>query len=79
MDHRDGEQQEKRYENMPITDRIEVFDQFVNAGMRQAEIGHLGNPHDIAFTHTNVISRLCGVSASIIGVPQIKNQALVEA
>jgi len=47
---RDGEQQDKKYAFMPITDRIEVFDNIVNAGIRRVEIGHLGNKHDIAFT-----------------------------
>ncbi len=46
---RDGEQQQKRHEIMPIEDRLEVFDRLVLSGMRRIEIGHLGNPHDIAF------------------------------
>jgi isopropylmalate/homocitrate/citramalate synthase len=54
VDHRDGEQQEKRYENMPIADRVEVFDLLVDAGMRRAEIGMLVNPHDIAFAEALV-------------------------
>lgn len=46
---RDGEQQQKRYEVMPVEDRQEVFDNLVLSGMRRIEIGHLGNPHDVAF------------------------------
>lgn len=46
---RDGEQQRKRYEVTPLEDRLEVFDNLVLAGMRRVEIGHLGNPHDVAF------------------------------
>lgn len=54
VDHRDGEQQTKRYANMPVPDRIEVFDLLVDAGMRRAEIGMLVNPHDIAFAEALV-------------------------
>lgn len=46
---RDGEQQQKRHEVMPIEDRLEVFDNLVFAGMRRIEIGHLGNAHDVTF------------------------------
>jgi len=46
---RDGEQQPKKFENMPPEDRIEVFDSLVNAGIRRIEIGHLANEHDADF------------------------------
>lgn len=51
---RDGEQQRKRHEITPIEDRLEVFDNLVSAGMRRIEIGHLGNPHDVAFANALV-------------------------
>ncbi len=44
---RDGEQQHKKYDVMPITDRIAVFDSIVETGIERIEIGHLGNEHDI--------------------------------
>ena len=40
---RDGEQQAKRFNIMPIEDRIAVFDEIVNTGIRRIEIGHLGD------------------------------------
>lgn len=54
VDLRDGEQQRKRYDVMPIEDRIAVFDQIVNAGIGRVEIGHLGNPHDVEFARALV-------------------------
>lgn len=45
---RDGEQQEKFAANMPLGDRLDVFDTLIDSGMRRIEIGHLANPHDIA-------------------------------
>lgn len=44
---RDGEQQEKRYPEMPIPDRIDVFEACIDAGVTTIEIGHLGNDPDI--------------------------------
>lgn len=46
---RDGEQQEKKFDVMPVDDRIAVFDQLVAAGITRVEIGHLGNEHDIEY------------------------------
>lgn len=51
---RDGEQQEKTFENMPITDRLAVFDLLVDTGMQRIEIGHLANPYDIVFARALV-------------------------
>lgn len=47
---RDGEQQAKILDVMPIEDRIRVFDEIVNTGITRVEIGHLGNDdHDVPF------------------------------
>jgi isopropylmalate/homocitrate/citramalate synthase len=52
---RDGEQQAKIHDVMPIADRIAVFDEIINTGVSRIEIGHLGNgEHDVPFAEALV-------------------------
>lgn len=51
---RDGEQQDKRHDVMPVKDRIAVFDRLIDTGIDRIEIGHLGNPYDIEFAESLV-------------------------
>jgi isopropylmalate/homocitrate/citramalate synthase len=52
---RDGEQQAKIHDIMPIPDRIRVFDEIINTGINRVEIGHLGNgDHDVPFAEALV-------------------------
>jgi isopropylmalate/homocitrate/citramalate synthase len=52
---RDGEQQAKIHDVMPIADRIRVFDEIINTGINRVEIGHLGNgDHDVPFAEALV-------------------------